>query len=160
MQIFVKCADGQTAVLDVDASMSVQAVKEQFVCKDQLLVCGGIPLEDDQQVGSIGVDGLTIHVAPRLCGGGDGTPALGKRHKKTHGLCIRCGKRSFHYQKKTCASCGYPRPKMRRYMWAHKAARRRARGSGRMSYLKHMPRRAKNNFREGTVPKPRKVNKT
>ncbi len=21
---------------------------------------------------------------------------MGKRHKKTHGLCLRCGKRSFH----------------------------------------------------------------
>ena len=38
---------------------------------------------------------------------GDGTPAMGKRHKKTHGICLRCGKRSFHYQKKTCAKCGY-----------------------------------------------------
>ena len=52
---------------------------------------------------------------------GDGTPAMGKRHKKTHGLCLRCGKRSFHYQKKTCASCGYPATKMRSYDWAPKA---------------------------------------
>eukprot|EP00438_Fugacium_kawagutii_P032260 Skav209891 [mRNA] locus=scaffold2642:367110:367926:- [translate_table: standard] len=29
---------------------------------------------------------------------GDGTPAMGKRHKKTHGLCPRCGKRSYHIQ--------------------------------------------------------------
>ena len=30
---------------------------------------------------------------------GDGTPAMGKRHKKTHALCPRCGKRSYHTQK-------------------------------------------------------------
>lgn len=32
----------------------------------------------------------------------------GKRRNKTHTLCRRCGRRSYHIQKSTCASCGYP----------------------------------------------------
>eukprot|EP01115_Flamella_aegyptia_P009147 TRINITY_DN387_c0_g2_i1.p1 TRINITY_DN387_c0_g2~~TRINITY_DN387_c0_g2_i1.p1 ORF type:complete len:90 (-),score=15.69 TRINITY_DN387_c0_g2_i1:104-373(-) len=79
-----------------------------------------------------------------------GTSSFGKRHNKTHTLCRRCGKRSYHIQKQRCASCGYPAPKMRRYNWSAKAKRRRTEGTGRMRYLKHMPRRASNNFREGT----------
>merc|ERR1711935_1322508 len=87
---------------------------------------------------------------------GDGTPSMGKKHTRTHGLCLRCGKRSYHYQKKTCASCGYPATKMRSYDWAPKAKRRRAPGTGRMKYLKTMPRRFKNKFREGTTAPARK----
>lgn len=37
--------------------------------------------------------------------------------------------------------------------WAKKAIRRRSQGTGRMSYLKHVQRRAKNGFREGTQAK-------
>lgn len=43
-----------------------------------------------------------------------GTASKGKRHNKTHTLCVRCGKRSYHIQNKDCASCGYPKKKMRR----------------------------------------------
>ncbi|KAH7049971.1 ribosomal protein L37e-domain-containing protein [Linnemannia elongata] len=32
-----------------------------------------------------------------------GTSSFGKRHTKSHTLCRRCGRRSFHNQKKTCA---------------------------------------------------------
>ncbi|MFN9901229.1 MAG: hypothetical protein ACK55Z_21100 [bacterium] len=28
-------------------------------------------------------------------------------------MCRRCGKRTFHIQKKTCASCGYPSAHLR-----------------------------------------------
>jgi len=42
-----------------------------------------------------------------------GTSSFGKRHNKTHTHCRRCGRRSYHIQKKTCASCGYPSPKKR-----------------------------------------------
>eukprot|EP00353_Schmidingerella_taraikaensis_P003418 CAMPEP_0185582420 /NCGR_PEP_ID=MMETSP0434-20130131/20693_1 /TAXON_ID=626734 ORGANISM="Favella taraikaensis, Strain Fe Narragansett Bay" /NCGR_SAMPLE_ID=MMETSP0434 /ASSEMBLY_ACC=CAM_ASM_000379 /LENGTH=88 /DNA_ID=CAMNT_0028201231 /DNA_START=25 /DNA_END=291 /DNA_ORIENTATION=- len=82
-----------------------------------------------------------------------GTTSFGKRHNKTHTICRRCGKSSFHIQKKICASCGYPGAQMRRYNWAAKAKRRRTQGTGRMRFLKHMPRRAKNGFREGTEAK-------
>merc|ERR1711924_280042 len=81
---------------------------------------------------------------------GKGTGSFGKRHNKTHTLCVRCGKRSFHIQKKTCASCGYPSAKIRKYDWSTKAIRRKTTGTGRMRHLRNMPRRFKNGFREGT----------
>ena len=76
---------------------------------------------------------------------------LGKRHNKTHTLCVRCGKRSFNIQKKVCSSCGYPSSKIRKYNWSVKAIRRKTTGTGRMRHLRHMPRRFKNGFREGTA---------
>lgn len=39
--------------------------------------------------------------------------------------------------------------------WGTKVQRRRGTGTGRMRTLKDIPRRAKNNFRSGTVPKPK-----
>ena len=36
--------------------------------------------------------------------------------------------------------------------WSVKAIRRNTQGTGRMRYLKHVARRAKNGFREGTKP--------
>ncbi|KAI5969974.1 RPL37B [Candida margitis] len=83
----------------------------------------------------------------------EGTPSLGKRHNKSHTLCNRCGRRSFHVQKKTCSSCGYPAAKLRSHNWALKAKRRRTTGTGRMAYLKHVSRRFKNGFQTG-VAKP------
>merc|ERR1711862_1065848 len=79
-----------------------------------------------------------------------GTSSFGKRHNKSHTVCRRCGKRSYHIQKKTCACCGYPSARIRSYNWSVKAIRRRTTGSGRMRYMKLLPRRAKNQFREGT----------
>mmetsp|Transcript_118768 Transcript_118768/g.177530 ORF Transcript_118768/g.177530 Transcript_118768/m.177530 type:complete len:93 (-) Transcript_118768:39-317(-) len=84
-----------------------------------------------------------------------GTTSKGKAHSKSHVLCRRCGKRAYHLQKKTCASCGFPHPKMRRYNWCPKALRRRTQGTGRMSYLKTLPRRVKNGFQCGTTTKPK-----
>jgi large subunit ribosomal protein L37e len=82
-----------------------------------------------------------------------GTQAFGKKHNKSHSLCRRCGQRSFHNQKKTCAQCGYPAAKMRSFEWGQKAKRRMTTGTGRMRYLKTLSRRFKNGFREGTVAK-------
>ncbi|MFB6244947.1 MAG: 50S ribosomal protein L37e [Candidatus Nanohaloarchaea archaeon] len=31
----------------------------------------------------------------------------GKRNKKLHGKCRRCGSKSFHLRKKKCSSCGF-----------------------------------------------------
>lgn len=45
---------------------------------------------------------------------GRGTPSFGKRHTKTHTLCRRCGRMSFHKQKGTCAACGYPAARLRK----------------------------------------------
>ncbi|KAI8917402.1 ribosomal protein L37e-domain-containing protein [Entophlyctis helioformis] len=82
-----------------------------------------------------------------------GTQSFGKRHTKTHSLCRRCGSRSFHNQKKTCAQCAYPAAKTRSYEWSVKSQRRKTTGTGRMRHLKDLPRRFKNGFREGTVAK-------
>mmetsp|Transcript_1275 Transcript_1275/g.2859 ORF Transcript_1275/g.2859 Transcript_1275/m.2859 type:complete len:93 (+) Transcript_1275:61-339(+) len=86
-----------------------------------------------------------------------GTQAFGKRTSKTHTICRRCGKSSFHIQKNQCASCSYPQKSMRRYQWSKKALRRRTDGTGRMKHLKTMPRRFKNGLREGTQAKSLKA---
>ncbi|RLM78327.1 60S ribosomal protein L37-1-like [Panicum miliaceum] len=90
-------------------------------------------------------------------GQGKGTGSFGKRRNKTHTLCIRCGRRSFHLQKSTCSSCGYPAARIRKYNWSVKAIRRKTTGTGRMRYLRHLPRRFKSNFREGTEATPKKA---
>eukprot|EP00937_MAST-01D_sp_MAST-1D-sp2_P007641 g7641.t1 len=87
-----------------------------------------------------------------------GVGRTGTRNDKTHTRCRRCGVFSYHIQKKVCASCGYGRQiKMRRYGQHAKAMRRRTQGTGRMRYLKSMPRKAKNGFRAGTVAQSRKA---
>jgi len=78
-----------------------------------------------------------------------GTASFGKRHVKTHSQCRRCGRRSYHNQKKTCASCGYPNAKQRQYNWSVKARRRRTTGTGRTRHLKIVHRRFNNGFRHG-----------
>merc|ERR1712198_252258 len=77
-----------------------------------------------------------------------GTSSFGKRHNKSHTLCRRCGKRSYHIQKARCASCSYPMKRMRKYNWSEKAKRRRTTGVGRMRHLKRVNRRFKNGFRD------------
>merc|ERR1711909_261741 len=80
-----------------------------------------------------------------------GTSSFGKRRNKTHTLYRRCGRVSFHIQKKTCASCGYPAAKTRKYNWSIKARRRKTTGTGRMRHMKVIQRKFRNGFREGTV---------
>merc|ERR1712098_81823 len=79
-----------------------------------------------------------------------GTSSFGKRHNKTHVLCRRCGSRSLHVQKKTCANRGYPSASVRRFNWGAKAKRGKTTGSGRMRTLKGVPRKFKNGFQVGT----------
>ncbi|SPO03781.1 related to transmembrane protein PFT27 [Cephalotrichum gorgonifer] len=62
---------------------------------------------------------------------------------------MRVGNRSLHVQKHTCASCGYPAAKTRKYNWSEKAKRRKTTGTGRMRYLKDVSRRFKNGFQSG-----------
>lgn len=42
-----------------------------------------------------------------------GTSSFGKRRNKTHTLCRRCGRSSYHIQKSLCAQCGYPHKRLR-----------------------------------------------
>ena len=81
-----------------------------------------------------------------------GTTSQGPRHVKTHTFCRRCGRRAFHRQNKICGSCGFPRKKMRHYDGVNcKVRGRRGQGTGRMKYLKDIPRKFRNNFREENV---------
>jgi large subunit ribosomal protein L37e len=48
-----------------------------------------------------------------------GTTSMGRRDKKTHIRCRRCGRHSYHVQKKRCAYCGYgATARIRDYTWA------------------------------------------
>ncbi|PAA61153.1 hypothetical protein BOX15_Mlig000498g1, partial [Macrostomum lignano] len=78
-----------------------------------------------------------------------GTTSFGKRHNKSHTQCRRCGRKSYHVQKKTCSSCGYPAARIRHFNWAKKAQRRRTTGTGRMRHLKVVHRRFNYGFRTG-----------
>ncbi|KOM43761.1 hypothetical protein LR48_Vigan05g136600 [Vigna angularis] len=101
----------------------------------------------------IGVEWLKMMVDGTV---GKGTGSFGKRRNKTHTLCVRCGRRSFHLQKSRCAACAFPAARTRKYNWSVKAIRRKTTGTGRMRYLRHVPRRFKSGFREGTEAAPRK----
>eukprot|EP00700_Malawimonas_jakobiformis_P000633 EC719092.1.p2 GENE.EC719092.1~~EC719092.1.p2 ORF type:complete len:96 (+),score=25.29 EC719092.1:35-322(+) len=79
-----------------------------------------------------------------------GTTSMGRRIGKTHTLCRRCGRVTFHIQHGLCGACGYPSPKKRGYNWGAKAIRRKTTGTGRMRYLRTLARKFKNGFREGT----------
>ena len=77
-----------------------------------------------------------------------GTTSQGPRHLKAHTFCRRCGRRAFHRQKKICGACGFPRTTMRRYDGVYGKVRgRKGQGTGRMKYLKDIPRKFKNHFR-------------
>eukprot|EP00824_Muranothrix_gubernata_P016813 TRINITY_DN34585_c0_g1_i1.p3 TRINITY_DN34585_c0_g1~~TRINITY_DN34585_c0_g1_i1.p3 ORF type:complete len:105 (+),score=15.46 TRINITY_DN34585_c0_g1_i1:31-315(+) len=88
-----------------------------------------------------------------------GTQSFGSRNDKTHTICRRCGRRAYHNSKKECAGCGYPSARKRTYNWSEKALRRKTTGTGRMRYLRHLPRRFKNGFREGRVAVSKKHGK-
>ncbi|UZE92697.1 MAG: 50S ribosomal protein L37e [Methanosarcinales archaeon] len=50
-----------------------------------------------------------------------GTPSMGKRQKRTHTTCRRCGNVSYNISKKQCASCGFGKTgKRRAYSWMKK----------------------------------------
>lgn len=53
-------------------------------------------------------DGVVVVVQTK------GTSSFGKRHNKTHTACRRCGRISFHKQKKKCSSCAFPEAKIRK----------------------------------------------
>jgi large subunit ribosomal protein L37e len=52
---------------------------------------------------------------------GAGTPSQGKKNKKVHVKCRRCGESSYHKKKKVCSSCGFGKSAKRRdYEWQSK----------------------------------------
>ena len=38
-----------------------------------------------------------------------GTYSMGKKNKKTHIICRRCGKHSYHVRDRVCSACGFGR---------------------------------------------------
>ncbi|TYI73613.1 hypothetical protein E1A91_D07G141100v1 [Gossypium mustelinum] len=51
--------------------------------------------------------------------------------------------------KSRCSAYAFPVARKRTYNWSVKAIRRMTTGTGRMRYLRHVPRRFKTSFREG-----------
>jgi large subunit ribosomal protein L37e len=50
-----------------------------------------------------------------------GTPSMGKRNKRTHIICRRCGKHSYHASNSECASCGFGKTtSKKKYAWQWK----------------------------------------
>ncbi|MEE9593921.1 MAG: 50S ribosomal protein L37e [Candidatus Hydrothermarchaeales archaeon] len=57
-----------------------------------------------------------------------GTSSFGKRNKRLHIRCRRCGRNSYHVKKKECASCGFGKTKkIRSYSWQNKNANKKRR---------------------------------
>ena len=61
---------------------------------------------------------------------------------------------SYHKQNKTCAACGYPAARTRKCIlsnnvdgWSQKVQQRKGTGTGRMRYLKTIPRIFKNKIK-------------
>ena len=54
---------------------------------------------------------------------------------------------SYHKQNHTCAVSGYPAARTRKYGWATKTQQRKGTGTGRMRYLKTIPRVFKNQIK-------------
>ncbi len=53
---------------------------------------------------------------------------MGKRQKRSHILCRRCGRRAYHAKDSVCASCGFGNSKkIRSYSWQTKKGVTRAR---------------------------------
>lgn len=50
-----------------------------------------------------------------------GTPSMGRKNKKLHIKCRRCGRVAFHVRKRVCAACGFGKSSKRRsYNWLKK----------------------------------------
>lgn len=71
-----------------------------------------------------------------------GTPSFGKKNKRNHLQCPRCGNMAFHKQKAKCASCAFPEAK-KRTPASLKAFRRCKEGTGAMRYIKRELRKAR-----------------
>ncbi|XP_041020356.1 60S ribosomal protein L37-3-like [Juglans microcarpa x Juglans regia] len=91
---------------------------------------------------------------------GKGMRSFGKRRNKTHTLCVRCGRHSFHLQKSRCSAYAYLAALKRTYNWSVKVIQRKTTRTGRMRYFRHVLRRFKSGFREGTQVAPRKKGST
>jgi len=54
-----------------------------------------------------------------------GTPSMGKKNKKTHRICRRCSRHSFHIRDLVCSACGFGKSaKMKTHSWQWKTVQR------------------------------------
>ncbi|KAF3486691.1 hypothetical protein F2Q69_00052158 [Brassica cretica] len=81
------------------------------------------------------------------------TGSFGKRRNKSHTLCVRDVAVAASTSRRAVAPPVLTRK--RTYNWSVKTIRRKTTGTGRMRYLRNVPRRFKTSFREGTEAKPR-----
>ena len=72
---------------------------------------------------------------------------MGKRHKRNHLLCPRCGNMSYHKQQRKCASCAYPEAKKRTR--ASEKAKRRLHGKAK--YIKKQILKSKTGFKQHPI---------
>ncbi len=50
-----------------------------------------------------------------------GTPSFGKKQRKAHIRCRRCGRHSYNVSKKYCSACGFGKSKkIKSYSWQWK----------------------------------------
>ncbi|KAF3485051.1 hypothetical protein F2Q69_00052157 [Brassica cretica] len=77
-----------------------------------------------------------------------GTESFGKRRNKSHTLCVRDVAVAASTSRRAVAPPVLTRK--RTYNWSVKTIRRKTTGTGRMRYLRNVPRRFKTSFREDT----------
>jgi large subunit ribosomal protein L37e len=54
-----------------------------------------------------------------------GTPSFGRKNKKLHIACRRCGRHSYHITKKVCSACGFGKSKrLKKLGWQWKTINR------------------------------------
>ena len=54
-----------------------------------------------------------------------GTPSMGKRNRKTHIACRRCGRHSYHIRKSVCSACSFGKSsRLKAYAWQWKTVQR------------------------------------
>lgn len=120
MQIFARSLSGSTLTLECAATASASEVrsllcqKDGVGCTDEVrLVLEGKQLDDDCQL----VDGCTVHMLPRLCGGviEPSLVILAKKYNADKKVCRICYARlpvrATNCRKKICGHSNQLRPK-------------------------------------------------